>query len=511
MKKRGVIFIALLICAIAVLAPMGNDGGDQDGTTAYVSAIAATTTPTVSPTATPTPTPKPQFLVATYSGGSVLVGENYDEKKLEVVLYYDDGSTEKLDSYATSGRKVTTDGDNKYVVIYKGLTTEFYVTGKTVIGVSATVNRYTYTVGNGPDTRDLTVILEYSDGSTETTEDYVVSPATVSRQGNQELTVVSHGRTSKVTVWGEQIKTMRSLSVSWDANYKPITDEIIQKKDISVIAVYSDYSTERITSYEIVTQRFSNAGENELKVAFRGLTATTKLEVQARIATDIRAEYKGSALYVGDAPAKKDIEVYVKFNNGREIKVDDYTMLPEAIEYPGDNRIRITYDKVGTDIYVKGVEEPEPDFEKASSIELDSDYGSFSVAAAVPKRLEGEELLEVKTLKKSKVKKLMKKLKVSGDYIPFEVEFIDEDNESELPLPLRVTVPDEFDIEYTYLYYSSNVRKQGCRLGIVVDKENNCIQPELFCKVGTYILVCDPTVDMTEDEREEYLEKRSNE
>jgi len=508
MKKKGLIFIAVLICAIIVLVPAGkkDNGGD---TTAYVNAVAATTTPTATPT--PTPTPKPLFLLASYTGDSVVIGQNYDEKKLEVTLYYDDGTTETLSTYDVSGKKVTTDGENKFLVIYKGLTTYFYVTGKKAVGVSATLTRYTYSIGNGPDAKDLIVTLNYSDGSSETTDEYSVTPATIMKEGSQELTIISHGQSTKVSVWGEQIKTMRSLSVSWDANYKPITDEILQKKDISVIAVYSDYSTERISSYELVTQRFSNAGENELKVAFRGFTATTKIEVEARIATDIRAEYKGSALYVGDSPSREDIEVYVKFNDGRELKVDDYTMLPEAIEYQGENKIRITYDKVGTDIYIRGVEEPEPDFDKASTVELDSDYGSFSVALAVPKRLEGEELLDVDTLKKSKVKKLMKKLKITGDYIPFEVEFINDDNESELPLPLRITIPEEFNIKYTYLYYSANVRKQGCRLGIVADEENNWIEPELFCKVGTYILVCDPTVDMSEDERDEYLEQKSNE
>ena len=179
------------------------------------------------------------------------------------------------------------------------------------------------------------------------------------------------------------------------------------------------------------------------------------------------------------------------------------------IENAGENKIRITYDKLGTDIYVKGAEEPEPDFDHASVVELDSDYGTFTVAAAVPKRLGDDDILDVKVLKKSKVKKLMKKLKITGDYIPIEIEFIDDDNEAELPLPLRITLPEEFNIKYTYLYYSSNVRTQGCRLGIEIDEKNNSVEPKLFSKVGTYILVCDPTVEMTEDEREAYIEQNS--
>ncbi|MCR5521780.1 MAG: hypothetical protein K6F44_07760, partial [Lachnospiraceae bacterium] len=137
----------------------------------------------------------------------------------------------------------------------------------------------------------------------------------------------------------------------------------------------------------------------------------------------------------------------------------------------------------------------------------DSDYGTFEVALAVPKRL-GDDVLEATVMKKSKVKKLMKKLGITGDYIPFNVEFADDDNESELPLPLRITIPDDFDIKYTYLYYSSNVRTQAARLGIDADEKTNSIQPKLFSKVGTYILVCDPAIDMTEGERDEYIEKK---
>ena len=46
-------------------------------------------------------------------------------------------------------------------------------------------------------------------------------------------------------------------------------------------------------------------------------------------------------------------------------------------------------------------------------------------------------------------------------------------------------------------------------LKINKNDEKNYIEPNLFSKVGTYILVCDPTVEMTEDEREEYLEKKN--
>ena len=521
MKKQGVLFIAVLVCAVIVLVLAGENKSGSFGTTAYISAIAATSSPTptatptpkptatITPTPTPVPTPKPQYLTAYYNGGSVVIGNDYDEKLLEVTLIYDDGTLEKVDTYDVSGKKVTTEGENKFVIIYKGFTAQFYVMGKKISGVSALLYRYSYSVGNGPDSKDMLVTLNYSDGSSDTTTDYVVSPAVCQKVGSQELTVISHGQTTKVTVWGGEVKQMRSLSVSWDATYKPITGEVIAKKDLSVIAVYADYSTERVTSFELITQRFANAGENELKVAFRGMTATTKIQVEARVATDIRAEYKGPGVYVGEAPDKANIEVYVTFNDGREMKVDDYTMKPELIEYAGENKIRITYDKVGTDIYVKGAEEPAPDFDRASKVELESDYGNFTVAVAVPRRLDSDDFLDVTMLKKNKVKKLMKKLKITGDYIPIDIQFTDEDNEAELPLPLRITLPGDFDIKYTYLYYSSNVRTQACRLAIEIDEKTKSIEPKLFSKVGTYILVCDPTIEMTEDEREAYEEKKS--
>lgn len=507
MKKREILFILGLVAALVLLIPQGKKNVDG-GSVVCINAIAATTTPTptatLTPTATPTPTPKPSYLSADYKGGSVPIGQEIDTKQLTVTLYYDDSTTETIDSYDISGKKVTEVGENKFVIIHRGLTATFYVWGKKVIGVSASCSRFSYSVGNGPDERDLTVTLTYSDGSSELTDEYVVSPAVLTKQGSQELTVISKGQTTKLMLWGDEAKSMKSLSVSWDASYKPITDEVITKKCLSVIAVYSDYSTERVTSYELVTQRFANAGENELKVAYRGMTATTKIQVEAKVATDIRAEYKGAAVYVGEAPSRDDIEVYVKFNDGRELKVTDYTLRPEEIEYEGENKLRVTYDKLGTDIYVKGVAEPEPDFDHASSVDLDSDYGEFTVAVATPKRL-GDDLLAVKTYKKSKVRKLMKKLGLTGDYIAIDIQFEDENNEAELPLPMQITVPEKFDIDCTYLFFSSNVRTQAARLSTEVDKKNKTIKPELFSKVGTYILVCDPLLDASADERDEAL------
>lgn len=534
MKKRGVLFVAGLILAIILLVPAGKkDDGGNTVVTGYVSAVAATASPTVTatpkptatprptatptprptatpvPSATPTPLPKPSYMIADYKGESIVIGKEYDTKNLEVTMYYDDGSYEIVDTYDISGRKVTELGTNKFIVLYRGLIADFYVTGKKAVDVSASCSRFSYSVGNAPDERDLTVSIFYSDGTSEIVDDYIVSPNTVSKVGSQELTIVSRGLSTKINVWGEQVKKIKSVSVSWDSSYKPITGEVISKKDLSVMAVYEDYTYERVSTYQLLTSQFANPGENEIKIAYRGLSATTKVQVEARVATEIRAEYKGPAVYVGEEPDRSKIEVYVKFNNGRETKVEDYSMKPELIEIPGENKIRITYDKLGTDIYVKGEAEPEPDFEHASNVDLESDFGDFNVAVAVPKRLGTDDILDVQTLKKNKVKKLMKKLKITGDYVAFDVQFVDDDNEAELPLPLRITIPDEFDIDYTYLYYSSNVRTQAAMLKINKNDEKNYIEPNLFSKVGTYILVCDPTVEMTEDEREEYLEKKN--
>lgn len=527
-KKKESIFLAVVLAAV-VLVMAGSLIGGSALEGGIVTAQAAETTPTadpqkptpsVTPTqappptptpitrvgATPTPSPKPTeapkplFIVASYKGDSLPVGEELDKSLIEVMLYYSDNTSEQVYGYDLSDTRVTKLDTNRFVVIYKGLTSDFFVTGKKVVSINPLLTRYSYSVGNAPDSRDLTVTVTYSDGSSAVIDKYAIAPTAFTKAGSQELTVTYMGVTAKTGVYVEQAKTVKTLSVSYDTKVKPITDTSVDRGDLTVTALYTDYSTERITTYELLTEKFTGTGENTVKVAYHGVTAETKVEVEAKVAESIRAEYKGSAICVGEEIPKDDLKVYVTFNDGKERLVDDYTMLPTMITYVGENKIRITYDKAGCDVMVNGLEAAPPDFDYASGQTVEAGDYSITISTALPKKIE-QDATETVFVKKSKLKKLMKRIGVTGEYIAFSYAFTNDDYESELPLPVRMTVPEEFDTDYTYLFYTPNMKTTAARINIEFNKDGDI--DTTFYKVGTYILVYDPDLYATDEEKEE--------
>ena len=69
----------------------------------------------------------------------------------------------------------------------------------------------------------------------------------------------------------------------------------------------------------------------------------------------------------------------------------------------------------------------------------------------------------------------------------FDFGFVDENDELELPLPVRITIPEEYDIEHTYLYYCPNQKSIMGRISRKI-LNNKTFECTLF-KTGTYMLV----------------------
>ena len=119
-----------------------------------------------------------------------------------------------------------------------------------------------------------------------------------------------------------------------------------------------------------------------------------------------------------------------------------------------------------------------------------------SAVTAIPSYLK-KSAVYVKSLANKTVKKAYRKLKVkSGSYIAFDYGFTDTADESELPINVRITVPEGYDIDHTFLYYCPN------RKTIVGRMNRKVINARTFeCTLfntGTYMLVYSP--QLTENE-----------
>ena len=473
---------------------------------------APTATPYVSPTPTATPTPvpeepsedaKPIAITSYYDGDIVVVGEHFDLEKLIVMLHYSDGFEKKVTDFSVTDTLVKQTGDNMYAVMAYGFTDTFYVKGKSVSRITAEMKRYSFSVGNAPDERDLKVIAKYSDNSSEELESgYTISPAAFTEAGIQNVTITYHGKSASAGVYVVEPLAIQTLNVYYGGDdVYALTD--ISRSDLTVNVIYSDNSSERITTYELLTPNFKNLGEQKITVSYKGKTAYATVIVRALEVTAMRARYDGGEVFIGTEYDPRDLHVILTYNNGLEEETEEYGVYNKTIRYIGDNTIRIYYKNFQSSVNIVGIEAGEPDFSYVSESTTTSNGYTITLIAAIPKLLDNSvSITKVGAISKARLKYLYRRLETKTEtYLGFKYGFENNDHEAYLPLSVRIILPDEFEPAYTELYYSPNNKTiLGCLNKTAIDEHT--IETIIF-RAGTYLLVYDPDAYITAQEEEE--------
>ncbi len=468
------------------------DAASASNTPSPTAILQVTATPTPTPvttqTAVATPTPFLERIDASYTGPSVIVGKEYDKSMIIVTATYSNGAQENITDFNVSSDFVQTTGMNTIIVLYRDLSTKVYIYGRRLEHISVSPRKLEYGIGNMPDCKDLRVVGVYSDGSVEEIEDnFDIYPDVIDKEGNVEVTVTYQGKQASCNVFGKKWDQLVALSVSYN---KPnaITNVKLDRNDITVMAVYSDLSSERITTYAIEKDLYVDSGKQLLTVVYGGIRKQTEISVIERYIVGVSAEYTGGEVVVGRTFRKADMHVYLEYVDGAKEETEDYTVHTRKIRYIGNNVISVYYgDKFSDTVIIEGIELREPDFSYVSRGTASNGNVSIKVSTAIPQYLD-ENAIEIKGLKNSTVKKAYKKLKLrSGTYIAFTYDFANPDEETELPLNVRITIPAGFDIEHTFLYYTPN---RKTILGRTNKKiiDDNTFECTLF-RTGTYILV----------------------
>lgn len=484
MKKRISVWPAALVLLMALMIYAGAAGGST------VSVQAATPTPRPSATPTPTPMPRVEYVTASYTGESVVVGKLIKREDIEVHAIWDNGEIEEVGDYNIADLHVKVDGVNIFIVSYKGKTDTFEVMGKKLTGIQVAPSRTEFHVGNAPDIQDVMLMAEYSDNSSEEIKEGVTfSPGKLYNTGWQEVRVSYGGFSDTFAVYVYPNSKVKTLSAVYHGTL--IVGELVDPNKLEVNAVFDDYTTERITTYSLQARAFTTPGNNPLRVVYNGVIAETNVEVTARQAVSLRCVYASvqKGIMVGDEFNEADLYVYVTFNDGKEERVQDYTVSSKVIRYVGDNTVKITYNHLNSEVTVKGIEYSAPDFSYTNSFDVDSPLGSFTVTTALPRKVE-ENGIVGKVIKQSKLKKIYRKLKSEGAYCGFSYNFANNDDEVNLPVTVRIRVPDGFEPEFLDLYFSPNLKSiMGCMNKTKIDEHT--LEITIY-KTGSYLVVYDP-------------------
>ena len=458
--------------------------------------------------------PRLVSISAVYEGSAVETGHEFDVEKLVVKGHYSDGSSEylKADDYEISSKIVGSVGTNTFVVLKDGFTAKFFVTGKKLISISVVYRNESCSIGNLPCREDFRVMGYYSNGmAEEITEGYeITSPDMITEMGRTPVAIRYREFTERCLVLGVEAKKPVSLSAKYEED-SVVAGEKLDRNKVSVTAIYADGSVEKITTFGMTPDSFAKTGKQKITVDYLGVSKDIEIEATENYPVKLEAEYTGKPVVIGKNVFAGDISVTVTYKNGMQEKTEDFTTHSRKIRYVGDNSVKVYFGStLSAEVIVKGIELSEPDFNYTSELSATNGTDLMKIVTAIATYLD-KDCLVAKSLKKTAVKKAYKKLKLKkGEYIAFTYEFSDDNNEDELPVTVRITIPESFDIAHTFLYYTPNKKTILGKTNRTVTGDDT-FEAELF-KTGTYMLVYSEELepeaeaeDETSPEEDEYL------
>lgn len=210
---------------------------------------------------------KVQSLTASYTKGTVTVGQQFNRDDVTVYVYYSDGTNEKLKDYILSGTLVSKVGQNEFTVFYEDKSVKFTVTGTAERKPTSIYAAYTggsVIVGNAPDRKNFYVTVFYNDNTTEQTDAFEITPTVIGKEGENTVVVSFGGVSQEVKIIG-LAKTVASIT----AEYKGlpvVIGKTIASEDIKVTATFNDGSKDTVTNFTLSSSVVYKIGDNLITV-----------------------------------------------------------------------------------------------------------------------------------------------------------------------------------------------------------------------------------------------------
>jgi len=393
-------------------------------------------------------------ITAVYTGDSVMVGQSIEADKLTVMGLYSDGSYVKLTEYSLSTYVVKEVGNNIIKVTGEGVSGTFTVVGKEVMYMDAYYEETSVTVGEQLDLKKISVLVYYSDGSSETVMDFVLSHTAVTQIGQNEF-LVSYGDVStKLYVTGREEKRPQTLYAMYTGP-DVIVGNAPKRTDFYVSVIYSDNTMEEITSFELTPGVIQKEGNNTVVVSFGALSEKVTVVGLAKTVESITAEYVGFPIVIGKSVASEDIKVTATFNDGTKDQVTNFTLSNSVVYQIGDNLITVFCDGQTAYINVRGVEAEIIDYDNSAEALIKEGKASSQVILAVGSKADPNNV-QIEKVDAQYVKKAMNRLLQTDKYMAFEVTFLDPEMDVFLPMTMKVSVPEGYDKDNFAVFYTPN-------------------------------------------------------
>lgn len=197
------------------------------------------------------------------------VGETFDSAGLVITAYYNDNTSEQVTGYTLSSPDMSVYGNKTVTVTFDEKTVDFNILVVDISGIEVKTmpTKVEYQKGDVFDTTGLSILVKYTDGTSETkTTGFEVSGFDSPSVGEKTITVTykTHTATFKVTVY--DLSGIRITSFPSKVYYK--IGETFDPSGLTVAEVRQDGTEKEITDYDISGFDSSTAGSKTITVSY---------------------------------------------------------------------------------------------------------------------------------------------------------------------------------------------------------------------------------------------------
>ena len=197
------------------------------------------------------------------------VGEPFDTTGLVITVYYADNTSTQATGYTLSSPDMSVYGNKTVTVTFDEKTVDFSILVVDISGIEVKTMpvKTEYPKGDVFDTTGLSILVKYTDGTSETiTTGFEVSGFDSGSVGEKTITVTykTHTTTFKVTVY--DLSGIRITSFPSKVYYK--IGETFDPSGLTVAEVRQDGTEKEITDYDISGFDSSTAGSKTITVSY---------------------------------------------------------------------------------------------------------------------------------------------------------------------------------------------------------------------------------------------------
>lgn len=202
-----------------------------------------------------------------------LLGETFDSTGLIITAYYNDNTSEQVTGYTLSNPDMSAYGSKTVTVTFDEKTVDFSILVVDITGIEIETPpmKQEYLVGDALDSTGLTVLVKYTDGTSEAiTSGFTVSELDSSSIGEKEITVTykTHTATFKVLVY--ELQGIRITHYPEKTYYR--VGETFDPTGLVVVAMRTNNTEKEITDYTV-------SGFDSSKVGVKTITVSYQTEI----------------------------------------------------------------------------------------------------------------------------------------------------------------------------------------------------------------------------------------